>query len=240
MFRDESEGLSIRRQRIKNTQKPISIDAVSPKAVSKVFSDPGTFSTCPVAIPALTVNPCFSVEDQAKCFFFQNYVLGGDSFATGSFEFLPNVYLTGDIGIAMSDSLAALGLAGLAHFYKASSLELIAKFKYHSAMRTLSEQLRNLESAQSDQTFIAIMLLAYYEVNTCDSRQSMETWTKHINGAVTLMQLRGTFLFSCSRAFILQGSSRAETYLKSSFSYALRCVLKFLSSWDIQENYMLT
>jgi hypothetical protein len=29
------------------------------------------------------------------------------------------------------------------------------------------------------------------QTNTCNSRQSMDAWTKHINGATALMQLRG-------------------------------------------------
>ncbi|KAF8862966.1 hypothetical protein BDZ45DRAFT_584509 [Acephala macrosclerotiorum] len=235
MFRDESEGLSVRRQRIKDTQKSTPIDSVSRKSLSRVLSGPGTLSTSPVAIPVLTVNPCFSAEEQATCFFFQNYILGDDSFATGSFEFLPNVYLTGDIGVALSDSLSALGLVGLAHFYKASSLELTAKFKYHSAMRTLSAQLRNLESAKSDQTFIAIMLLAYYEVNTCNSRQPMETWTKHINGAVTLMQLRGIDSLRTPVGYHLFKQLRTQVIINCSHRQAT--IPSFIVEWSNQLDF---
>ncbi|CZR55859.1 related to negative acting factor [Phialocephala subalpina] len=233
MFRDESEGLSVRRQRIKNTSQKLA-DPSTGKSKAIVPADSGTL-TPPFAIPFLAVNPCFSPEEQATCFFFQNYVLGDDSFATGSFEFLPNVYLTGEIGIALSDSLAALGLVGLAHFYKASSLELTAKFKYHSAMRTLSAQLRNLESAKSDQTFIAIMLLAYYEVNTCDSRQSMETWTKHINGAVTLMQLRGFDSLRTPVGYHLFKQLRTQVIINCSHRHAT--IPPFIVEWSNQLDF---
>lgn len=169
MFRDESQGLSARRQRLKegSSQKIAFIDLDTQKSCAKKtnISSHSRSPSPPLAIPVLTINPSFSTEEQATCFFFENYVLGDDSVATGSFEFLPNVYFTADIGSALSDSLTAIGLVGLAHFYKASNLMLHATLKYSSAMRTLSSHLRSIEDAKSDQTFIAIMLLGYYEVN---------------------------------------------------------------------------
>jgi hypothetical protein len=168
MFRDEGEALSVKRQRIKDAtiQKPALVQSNSPKSpVSKtIVLSENQSPPLPLAIPVLTINPSFTAEEQATCFFFENYVLGSDGVATGSFQFLPTVYCSFEIDPALSDSLTALGLVGLAHFYKSSDLMLNAVFKYNSAMKTLSSKLRNMEEAKSDQAFIAIMLLGYYEV----------------------------------------------------------------------------
>ncbi|KAE8441872.1 hypothetical protein EG329_004227 [Mollisiaceae sp. DMI_Dod_QoI] len=240
MFRDESEGLSARRQRLKDTtsQKPAQLDPAMRKPhTSKaiVVLSQSRSPTPPLAIPVLTINPYFSVEEQATCFFFQNYVIGDDSLATGSFEILPDVYLTGGISSALTDSLTAMGLVGLAHFYKASSLLSSATFKYNSAMRTLSSQLRNMEEAKSDQTFIAIMLLGYYEVNTCNSPQSMETWTKHINGASALMQLRGKSSLRTPIGYHLFKQLRTQVIINSAHRQA--AVPPFIAEWSSELNF---
>jgi len=176
MFRDESEGLSVKRQRLKeaSNRKPLPIDSttrISPTSKAVVLGGSWS-STSPTAIPVLSVNPCFPLEEQATCFFFQNYLLGEDNLATGIFEFLPNVFLTNEINEALSDSLTAVGLAGLAHFYRDPSMMPTAVYKYNSAMRTLSSQLRDMEDAKSDQMFIAIMLLGLYEVSLSSFRGS--------------------------------------------------------------------
>lgn len=136
MFRDEAEGLSARRQKLKDTASQKSttthIDAAtrkSPTCKDIILSDSTSPSTSPVAIPVLSINPAFSAEEQATCYFFQNYIVGEDSYSTGSFEFLPNLYLSTEIDSALCDSLAAMGLVGLGHFYKAPSLTQSATFR---------------------------------------------------------------------------------------------------------------
>ncbi|KUJ18922.1 uncharacterized protein LY89DRAFT_582364 [Mollisia scopiformis] len=234
MFRDESQGLSARRQRLKDSsgQRAALVELDGQKAhVSKSVVVSGSRSPSPpLALPVLTINPSFSAEEQATCFFFENYVVGNDIFATGSFEFLPDVYFTTDVGSALSDSLTAIGLVGLAHFYKASSLMLNATFKYNSAMRTLSSQLRSMEQAKSDQTFIAIMLLAYYEVNTCNSRQSMDTWSKHMDGASALMQLRGREALRTPVGYQLFKQLRTQVIINCMHRQA--AVPAFITEWS--------
>jgi hypothetical protein len=169
MFRDESESLRFKHQRPKDAskQKPIPTDSTTRISSTSKFPilSGSRLPISPTAVPVLSVNPLSSPEDQAICFFFQNYILGDDSIVTGSFEFLPNVFRTNEINEALSDSLTAVGLVGLAHFYRDPSMMLTAVYKYNSAMRALSLQLRNTEDAKSDQMFIAIMLLGLYEAS---------------------------------------------------------------------------
>ena len=212
MFRDESENVVFAHRFPKNQskQKPSSLGSTTPNHPVPISVAPiaSLSSTRRTAIPVLSINPCSSSEEQAVCYFFQNYILGEDSVASGSFQFLPDILLDNEINEVLSDSLTAIGLVGLAHFYHDPSLMFTAVYKYNSAMRKLSLQLRDIGKAKSDQYFMAIMLLGLYEVgvyscsspcvvvdsdqlNTCHNQMAMETWTKHIDGAAALMQMRG-------------------------------------------------
>ncbi|KAK0127531.1 hypothetical protein ONS96_007065 [Cadophora gregata f. sp. sojae] len=137
-----------------------------------------------------------SPGEQATCFFFQNYVFQQDFSFRGNFQYLLEIYEQEDVKDGLADSISALGLAGLAHFWGAPSILAFASAKYNSALLTISSQLRTIEGARSDQTMAAIMLLGLYETNTCNNRQSMDTWTRHITGALALLQVRGKELLS--------------------------------------------
>lgn len=215
MFRDESEGLSSRRQKASQAKKPrptvlTPIPTDTPQALMVAVPDEFQLS---LLIPDVQILPVISFglgtspDEQATCFFFQNYVLQEDMFSRGNFQYLSEIYGCEEIGGALADSVASLGLVGLAHFWGASNILANATTKYNSALKTISSQLRTIEGAKSDQTIIAIMLLGLYEVcippqyftftslmvkrtNTCNSRHSMETWTRHITVASALLQLR--------------------------------------------------
>lgn len=150
-------------------------------------------------------------EDQATCFFFRNYVLGDYKYGNGDFQYLPEIYANEEVGTALSQSIVSLGMVGLAHFWGASHILSQGQARYNATLRLVSALLRNIEDAKADQTLIAVMLLGLYEVrysiifksphkksnltfpqvNTCNSRQSMESWTKHVCGAAALLNLRG-------------------------------------------------
>ncbi|KAM3071779.1 hypothetical protein ACMFMG_009639 [Clarireedia jacksonii] len=133
---------------------------------------------------------CIPVEDQATCYFFRNYVLD-DSSTNGPFQYLQDIYNIEIIGPALTDSIESLGLVGLANFWQSPEMKFHANRKYNSALRLMSSRLRNEEEAKENQTLVAVMLLGFYETNTCSGPQSMESWTKHIVGASSLLQLRG-------------------------------------------------
>ena len=116
------------------------------------------------SVISVTLGP--SAEEQATCFFFQNYVAEDDPLgASGSYQFLIDIYGCEEIGIALADSVSSLGMVGLANFWKAPSIKVKAHAKYNSALRTLASHLRDVEKAKSDQTLIATLLLGLYEVS---------------------------------------------------------------------------
>lgn len=187
MFRDESQVLSTKRQRLANAKKPRpAVSSTPPKETdlavlnsSPIAPKPHFNCSNPNAISFLTLDLGTSAEEQATCFFFRNYVLEEQKFHNGNFQYLSDLYACEEIGESLAETVACLGLVGLASFWKASNIMTSAKAKYNSALRLVSSRLRSVEEAKSDQTLVAVMLLGLYETNTCSSRQSMESWAKH-------------------------------------------------------------
>jgi hypothetical protein len=105
-----------------------------------------------------------SAEEQAICFFFQNYIIDESSLARGYFDYLPAIYCKSEKNNVLQDAIVATGLAGLANFHRASNVMMRANFKYCRAVREISIALAELERAKEDQTLIAVMLLGAYEV----------------------------------------------------------------------------
>jgi PPE-repeat protein len=172
MFRDESQSLTIKHQRLKETQAQKEPRA-SPVSELPLAFEANLALVTPALQPVAQLEPLSplslslgtSPEDQATCFFFQNYVLGQQLvLSKGNFDYLTDLFGTEEIGSGLADSIAAIGMSGLANFWKAPNLMSYAAIKYNCAMRTISSQLRDPQQFKSDQTFISILMMGLYEV----------------------------------------------------------------------------
>jgi hypothetical protein len=195
MFRDESQNLSNKRQRLANTNSKKPRPAPR-KAVKELSPEDDTKPTKSLVKPLslghlLTIELGISAEDQASCFFFQNYVSEEQQYHNGNFQYLADIYASEEVASALTDSVVSLGMVGLSNFWKAPSIMADAHTKYNSALRLVSTRLRDIEEAKSNQTLVSVMLLGLYETNTCTGPQSMKSWTKHVSGAAALLSLRG-------------------------------------------------
>lgn len=111
---------------------------------------------------------CNSPDEHATFFFFKNYVLEDNS----NFQYLFDTYEKESVRPALTDSITALGMAGLASFYKAPGIMTCAQQKYNSALRRLSSSLADTKEAKADQTLITVIMLSLYEVSQqCSSSQ---------------------------------------------------------------------
>jgi len=107
-----------------------------------------------------------SVEDQAICFFFSNYLLADKEPRYGSFEYIRDICTTQQIGTTLSEVLVALGLAGLSTLWKAPDVMITAHRRYASAVKLISSQLSDSQESKSDQMFVAVMALSLFEVRS--------------------------------------------------------------------------
>lgn len=109
--------------------------------------------------------PRTSAEDQATCFFFGNYGSSTDMLNTcGNFQYLPEICMTQQVGFPLRQAIAAVGYAGLANFWSASTIMAKANSAYCAALKSVNAALRSSEEAKSDQILATILLLGLWEV----------------------------------------------------------------------------
>lgn len=80
---------------------------------------------------------------------------------------------------------------------------------YGEALGLLNSALRDNKKSKADDTLLAVAMLGYYENLTCDSRQSIQSWKAHINGASQILRLRGKKQFNTPIGRMLFRETRA-------------------------------
>ena len=174
MFCDESKSLGVKYEGSSRNQnlRPSPSTALQPTTApisepsySRVESRLGPDHEQRKWIPSLILAPGTSAEDQATTFFFGNYVLGTELLNTcGNYQYLSTLHASEQFGPGLRQCVVAVGLAGLANFWKASNIMARSRRTYSSALRFVNTCLGDREEAKSDQTLAAIMLLGLYEV----------------------------------------------------------------------------
>jgi len=173
IFRDESFNVQKKHQdkeKKNKTNCSLAISQAVPKNKAKVKTIhtatlPIYASSDAMANISLPLGAGTSVEDQAICFFFSNYMMTDEEPRYGSLQYIQQIYRSEPVGIALSEILVALGLAGLSTLWKAPDIMISAHRKYSSAVRLINSQLSDSNESKSDQTFVAVMALSLYEVS---------------------------------------------------------------------------
>ncbi|KAF2098966.1 hypothetical protein NA57DRAFT_76200 [Rhizodiscina lignyota] len=87
-------------------------------------------------------------------------------------------------------TLTAVGLAGLANSNGDSSLMVLARSKYGSSLRSIQVSLSNPMRASKTQTIATSFILLMFEMITCQTAQTMNSWVGHIEGVTALLELQ--------------------------------------------------
>lgn len=88
-------------------------------------------------------------------------------------------------------SMNAVGLATLSNAVHAPELMVRARKGYVHALQLTNKALRSPVEAKKDSTLFSVMILGIFETVTGNNDRSLAAWTEHINGAATLVKLRG-------------------------------------------------
>jgi hypothetical protein len=105
-----------------------------------------------------------SLEHQAFCFFFGNYVSRPSKNSVTIYESIPALYLASPNDSALLYVITALGLAGLSYHTDTYGMETAAGVWYSKALHKLNQILRDPVSAKADLTLLVVLLLGLYEV----------------------------------------------------------------------------
>lgn len=129
----------------------------------------------------------FSTDSQATCFFMKNYVIGNSR----SFEYLQSFYNSG-MQEHLAVSVKAVALATFSSEVHSWELEQMATKEYAAALHLLNGALRSSDLALNDSTLISVILLDQFEkIISRRQPRPKKSLTNHINGAASLVRLRG-------------------------------------------------
>lgn len=128
-----------------------------------------------------------SPTDHATSFFVLNYVMGN----ARTFRYLKPFYDCGDMDDHLQATIRAASLASLATRAGSPELEVYARSEYLSALRLTNVALQSYDLAKRDSTVSAVLLLDFFEKAIYPRYRTLASWSDHLNGAASLMKLRG-------------------------------------------------
>ncbi|KAF4632022.1 hypothetical protein G7Y89_g6105 [Cudoniella acicularis] len=144
-----------------------------------------------LATPALTI----PVEQQAPCFFMSNYVIApSEGQSRGYFEFLHPLMKNDGPDTQLKLAFSAVSMASLANRPSSrgrKELSHLAVAQYSKALKATNLALQDPALQKSDQTLAAILMLGFYEKTVSSTSTNANAWFSHVDGAVTLVKLRG-------------------------------------------------
>ena len=138
---------------------------------------------------ALGPVPCalsITIDDRARNAFFSYYVSGFSK----TYDVLEPLYQRSVPNRPLNASVDAVSLAFLSFQFDCKQASRLSQDKYLSALPLLNKALRTPESATSDSTLLAVLLLDLYEKITNNNPRSIDSWMSHINGALALVNMR--------------------------------------------------
>lgn len=141
-------------------------------------------------------NSEFWIEGNAKAVFFDQYVnvSSRNSAVKTDLGFVPYIYGDTATNGMLESVVSALGLAFLQQRDPSDqALQHFAIRRYFSALRLTSRALQDQTLAKSDEALATVLLLAVHELVAMErSAKGDEIMSVHLEGAIKLLQLRGT------------------------------------------------
>jgi hypothetical protein len=209
-------------------EKGMPTPAASTVATSTSHGSPMVYR---LSVPA---TPCLSPADAGANFFFTNYSCAGPPTLDSDDceRWLASAYADGRSGDPLRLAIEAAGMAGLANVMHASQMAARAKEAYCRSLVAVKNALNNPETSTADATVMTIMVLGLFEVSyrvipiylhpvwpmlkprrfqfVSFESQCLQSWSTHLDGALTLLQLRGRQQFNSERSgqFLKQAAAQ--------------------------------
>ncbi|RFU24945.1 hypothetical protein B7463_g11392, partial [Scytalidium lignicola] len=165
-----------------------------------------------------------NLEQRSKDFFIANYVLQGPGLSTEFYhaDSLDKLLSRADEDEHLLYSIKAVGLAMFANSAQAPHLLQEARRDYIRALQLTNKALESPSSAKTDSTLFAVLILSIFETLAGSSQDSLNAWTKHIEGAAILIGLRGPSQFATAagrRLFFHTISNLFISYIQRGLSF---------------------
>lgn len=138
------------------------------------------------------------LQERGTAFFFSRYVAASHG-CNQNYAFIYDVWKPPDSAQARVDavtvSMTAVGLAGLAHVTGSTETMTQAQHSYGIALGLTYRALRDPVEVTKDTTMLAVLILGTYEFVSGHSPSTMRAWQDHVNGAAALADIRGVAQF---------------------------------------------
>ena len=106
------------------------------------------------------------LEEQASCFFFHHFVSDDTSTPIGYAKFLPKIYNFDSAYGSLAGVVTSIGLAGLSNLKASPETMIMARKKHTAVLRSLNSSLQDPGTAATDATFLTVLLLGLFEVQS--------------------------------------------------------------------------
>ncbi|KAF2670780.1 hypothetical protein BT63DRAFT_201125 [Microthyrium microscopicum] len=97
----------------------------------------------------------------------------------------------------LSAAVLAVGYSILANVTRSPDRLNLARQQYATAVRTTCTAIEKSSPPQSCEVVRVILMLALYEALSCRDSQSINLWSKHLQGAATIYQVQGVDMPNC-------------------------------------------
>jgi hypothetical protein len=197
-YRDDL-ALRFRNQSTKSSRKPKTVEKWG-----NVSPTPSISIRAPLAT---------SIEDRGNACFFSEWHIAGGDFVSKKYSYVQGISKQGQLVDALPRMVESIGLATLSSRHRSAHLLMLSRIKYAAAITTVNEALNDPNLVLEDELIATIALLGLYEVGlnlvasqlstdlwqyqrmTCIRLPSFLDWTKHVDGLVKILQLRGSLQF---------------------------------------------
>ncbi|KAF2848593.1 hypothetical protein T440DRAFT_169029 [Plenodomus tracheiphilus IPT5] len=156
-----------------------------------------------------------SLIDRGFAYFMHNYTIGVDQPPLQSEAYHKHLSTNG-FNPLVATSMTAIGLAGVANFYMDSSLRREATRWYLRAIQMANRAISSPNEVKADTTLLTVNLLGMFEATS--NENTLSGWSKHVDGAASLVKLRGMDQFSTPAGI--------RTYLHSIGLLTMNCMGK--------------
>ena len=112
------------------------------------------------------------------------------TFAGSYLDYVPHLYNRADRSLMLDSSVEAVAVSYFAKCYCRPELMQDAIQKHSVALQETNRALSVKSLATQDDTIASVMLLALFSALSGDLIEASTTWTKHVNGARTLLNMR--------------------------------------------------
>lgn len=148
----------------------------------------------PLPMPQESVSRPFSLplDMMGLNYFLSHYVVRQSGPSSGFLDYTFNILSREDGNDLLEGAILALGFSGLAHTTGQGDLMSRSIMMYSRTMERVNRALTDPQAARRDSTIATVLILSLYDF----AKSSLEGWKLHIEGATSLLTLRGKSQFS--------------------------------------------